>query len=146
MNRSPAQPARRRAFTLVEIIVVIVILGILATLIAPRILSRIGQAKNATAQANAAVLANATKLFMADCGGKVPEGASVMALWEKPGGVEEGQWKGPYVDSVDQLKDPWGVQFMLVVPGKKNVDFDIVSYGADKNPGGEGDNADVTKP
>lgn len=146
MNRPPERSRCRRAFTLVEIIVVIVILGILATLIAPRILSRIGQAKHATAQANAAVLANATKLFMADCGGKVPEGATVMALWEKPSGVEEGQWKGPYVDSADQLKDPWGNLFMLVVPPKKNADFDIVSYGADKNPGGDGDNADVTKP
>ena len=145
MNRSNRSLARR-AFTLVEIIVVIVILGILATLIAPRIFSRIGQAKHATAESNAAVLANATKLLLADCGGRVPEGATIMALWEKPGGVEEGQWKGPYVDSVDQLKDPWGNQFVLVVPGKKNIDFDIMSYGADKNPGGSGDDADVVKP
>jgi general secretion pathway protein G len=69
-----------------------------------------------------------------------------MALWEKPGGLDEGQWKGPYVDSIDQLKDPWGALFVLVVPGRKNVDFDIVSYGADKAPGGDGDNADITKP
>jgi len=136
----------RRAFTLVEIIVVIVILGILATLIAPRILGRISQSKSAVAGSNAAVLASATKLFLADCGGRVPEGATIMALWEKPSGVEEGQWKGPYVDSVDQLKDPWGQLFILVVPGRKNIDFDVVSYGADKSPGGEGDDADITKP
>jgi len=136
----------RCAFTLVEIIVVIVILGILATLIAPRILGRISQSKSAVAASNAATLAGATKLFLADCGGRVPEGATIMALWEKPSGVEEGQWKGPYVDSVDQLKDPWGQLFVLVVPGRKNVDFDIVSYGADKSAGGEGDDADITKP
>jgi len=144
MNRSTHR--LRRAFTLVEIIVVIVILGILATLIAPRILGRIGQSKSAVAESNAAVLANATKLFLADCGGRMPEGASIMALWEKPGGLDEGQWKGPYVDSIDQLKDPWGAMFVLVVPGRKNIDFDIVSYGADKAPGGDGDNADITKP
>jgi general secretion pathway protein G len=143
---TPSTRTARRAFTLVEIIVVIVILGILATLIAPRIFSRIGQAKHATAESNAAVLANATKLLLADCGGKVPEGATIMALWEKPGGVEEGQWKGPYVDSVEQLKDPWGNLYVLVVPGRKNIDFDVVSYGADKSPGGTGDDADVTKP
>ncbi len=137
---------RTRAFTLVEIIVVIVILGILATLIAPRILGRIGQSKRSVAESNAAVLANATKLFLADCGGKMPEGATITALWEKPGGLDEGQWKGPYVDSADQLKDPWGNLFVLVVPGRKNVDFDIVSYGADKSPGGDGDAADITKP
>jgi general secretion pathway protein G len=144
MNRSTHR--LRRAFTLVEIIVVIVILGILATLIAPRILGRIGQSKSAVAESNAAVLANATKLFLADCGGRMPDGATIMALWEKPGGLDEGQWKGPYVDSIDQLKDPWGALFVLVVPGRKNVDFDIVSYGADKAPGGDGDNADITKP
>lgn len=143
---APSNRSRRRAFTLVEIIVVIVILGVLATLIAPRIFSRIGQAKTATAESNAAVLANATKLLLADCGGRLPDGITIMALWEKPGGVEEGQWKGPYVDSADQLKDPWGNLFVLVVPGKKNIDFDVVSYGADKNPGGTGDDADVTKP
>lgn len=144
MNRSTHR--LRRAFTLVEIIVVIVILGILATLIAPRILGRIGQSKSAVAESNAAVLANATKLFLADCGGRMPDGATIMALWEKPGGLDEGQWKGPYVDSIDQLKDPWGALFVLVVPGRKNIDFDIVSYGADKAPGGDGDNADITKP
>lgn len=144
MNRSTHR--LRRAFTLVEIIVVIVILGILATLIAPRILGRIGQSKSAVAESNAAVLANATKLFLADCGGRMPDGATIMALWEKPGGLDEGQWKGPYVDSIDQLKDPWGALFVLIVPGRKNVDFDIVSYGADKAPGGDGDNADITKP
>jgi general secretion pathway protein G len=138
--------AGRRAFTLVEIIVVIVILGVLATLIAPRLLNRIGQSKAAVAGSNAAVLANATRLMLADCGGRMPEGATILALWEKPGGLEEGQWKGPYVDSREQLKDPWGEMFILVVPGRKNIDFDIVSYGADKKPGGEGDDADIVKP
>lgn len=138
--------ATRRAFTLVEIIVVIVILGVLATLIAPRLLNRIGQSKAAVATSNAASLANATRLMLADCGGRMPEGATILALWEKPGGLDEGQWKGPYVDSREQLKDPWGEMFILVVPGRKNIDFDIVSYGADKKPGGEGDDADIVKP
>ena len=137
----------RRAFTLVEIIVVIVILGVLATLIAPRILSRIGQSKRSVAESNAAVLANAMRMMLADCGGRMPEGATIMALWEKPGGLEEGQWAGgPYVDSRDQLKDPWGELYILVAPGKKNLDFDIMSYGADKKPGGDGEEADVVKP
>ncbi len=144
MNRTTR--TTRRALTLVEIIVVIVILGVLATLIAPRILSRIGQSKNAVAGSNAAVLANATKMFLADCGGRMPEGATITALWEKPAGLEEGQWKGPYVDSADQLNDPWGKPYILVVPGKKNLDFDIVSYGADENPGGDGEDADIVKP
>ena len=95
-NRKPL--TARRAFTLVEIIVVIVILGILATLIAPRIFSRIGQTKSGVAASNAMVLANATKLLLADCGGRFPDGLTINALWEKPGGLEEGQWKGPYVD------------------------------------------------
>ncbi|MGD9689251.1 MAG: type II secretion system major pseudopilin GspG [Phycisphaerales bacterium] len=134
-----------RAFTIVEIIVVVVIIGVLATLIVPRLFSRVGQAKTAVAKTNAAGLASQVKILMSDVGG-VRSGWSMRALIERPGDVDAAAWKGPYVDNEDALKDPWGREFMLVVPGQRNIDFDIVSYGADGVQGGEGDDADVVAP
>jgi general secretion pathway protein G len=135
-----------RAFTLIEIIVVIIIIGVLATLIVPRLFNRIGQAKQSTAAANASSLANLMQQFILDCGGLPPAGSTLQVLLECPSGVDKAAWKGPYLENKEALLDPWGHPFRLIIPGKKNVTFDIVSYGADDQPGGEGDNADVTKP
>lgn len=138
--------ARRAGFTLIEAIVVIIILGVLAAVIAPRFIQRVGQSKQAVAGTNASAIATALELYRADCGD--PEaGASLDILVTRPGNVEEANWKGPYLRNASQLTDPWGNPFVLVIPGEKNTaDFDIVSYGADGKPGGEGENADVTKP
>lgn len=147
MNRRfrPARAAARRGFTLAEIIVVIIILGILATVIAPRLIGRVGQAKHSTALSNAAALSSAMSQYALDCG-LPPEGATLDILWERPSDVPADAWKGPYVNSKDQLLDPWGRPYLLVVPGEKNVDFDIVSWGKDGKTGGEGEDADITKP
>jgi general secretion pathway protein G len=123
----------------------VVILGVLAAVIAPRFLSRIGQSKRSVTEANAASLATAVKLFIADHGSPEP-GAPIDILWERPSGIEETKWQ-PYVENADKLLDAWGRTFILRIPGEKNTfDFDIVSYGADGKPGGEGDNADIIQP
>jgi general secretion pathway protein G len=134
----------RRGFTIIEVIVIVVILGIIAAVIAPRLLGRIGQSRQAVAKSNAVGLANSVKLFMADHSGVEP-GSSITILYERPSNVEEGKYK-PYVDNADQLKDPWGRLYILVMPGQKNVDFDIVSYGLDGQPGGTDENADIIVP
>jgi len=132
----------RRGFTIIEALVIVIILGVLAAVIGPRLLSRIGQSKQSVAQSNAAALMSAMKLYSADNG--LPEpGSPITLLYERPSAVEESAWNGPYVDSMDALKDPWGNFFVLVIPGQHNIDFDIVSYGRDGAPGGEGENADV---
>jgi general secretion pathway protein G len=137
-----ARRAARRGFTIIEVIVIVVILGVIAAVIAPRLLSRVGQSKQAVAQSNAASLSTAMKLFIADCG--MPEaGAPITVLTERPSNAEENAWKGPYVDNADALKDPWGNLFILVIPGLVNADFDIVSYGKDGQPGGTDENADI---
>ena len=134
-----------RGFTIIEVIVIIVIIGVIAAVVAPRLISRIGQSKTAMAKSNAAALASAMNTYLADCG--TPEaGATIDILMERPSDVAEDKWKGPYVQNKDMLNDPWGKKFELLVPGKKNVDFDVMSYGLDGQPGGEGENADTIAP
>ncbi len=133
-----------RGFTIIEVIVIVVILGIIAAVIAPRLLGRIGQSRQAVAKSNATQLANSVKLFLADHS-TIEPGSSISILYERPSHIEESKYK-PYVDNPDQLKDPWGRLYILVMPGQKNVDFDIVSYGADGQPGGADENADVIVP
>jgi general secretion pathway protein G len=140
--RTKQRRSSRSAFTIIEIIVVVVIIGVLAAVIAPRVFGRIGQSREAVAKSNASSLASAVNQYVIDCG--MPEtGASLSILWEKPSGVAEGKWKGPYVQNADDLKDPWGTDFQLIIPPQHNADFDILSYGADGQPGGEGEAADI---
>lgn len=136
--------ASRRGFTLIEAIVVIVILGVLAAVIAPRFLGRIGQSKQSVASANAASLAAAVRSYMADHG-EPEDGATIDILFDRPSSVSDEAWS-PYVEKADDLVDPWGNKFILVVPGKRNATFDIMSYGRDGKPGGEGEDADIVKP
>ncbi|MDI1290488.1 MAG: type II secretion system major pseudopilin GspG [bacterium] len=136
------QSRSRRAFTVIEILVVVVIIAVLASIIAPRLLSRVGQSKQAVAKANAESLATNVRQYMTD-GGPLESGGDLRILMERPSSMTEDQWKGPYVNNADELKDPWGNEFVLIVPGQFNVDFDVVSYGADGQAGGEGENKDL---
>lgn len=131
-----------RGFTITEIIVVVIIIGVLAAVIAPRLLGRVGQSKQTVAMSNAASLASAMQLFAQDNGMPEP-GAAIDILWTRPSSVEEAAWKGPYVNSLDDLKDPWGNLYVLRIPGEINADFDVVSLGKDGQQGGDGENKDV---
>lgn len=135
---------KRRGFTIIEVIVIVVILGVLAAVIAPRLFQRVGQSKQSVARANASTLANAVRLYFNDHGKPEP-GATLSILWERPPGVAEGNWE-PYVESPEALIDPWGNPYILIIPGQKNFDFDIVSYGKDGQPGGTGEDADIIVP
>lgn len=131
-----------RGFSIIEIIVVVVIIGVLAAMIGPRLFQRVGQSRQAVAKSNAESLATSMQSYIIDCG--LPEsGANLMVLYERPPNIAETAWRGPYLNNRDALRDPWGNEFTLVVPGVANVDFDIVSYGKDNAPGGEGEDADI---
>lgn len=142
-NRNNTTRRAARAFTIAEIIVVVVIIGVLATIVATNLLPKIMQAKATTALANANALANAVEDYWASCGAP-PAGAALQDfLMTRPANVDESKWDGPYMKNVDAFTDPWNHAFVLIVPGQFNANFDIVSYGADGQPGGDGENKDI---
>jgi general secretion pathway protein G len=131
-----------RAFTIIEVIVIVVILGVIAAVVAPRLFQHVSASKRTVALSNANDLAAAVSRYALDC--DMPEpGASLMILWERPSNVEDGKWHGPYINNPDQLKDPWGHDYVLRVPGTFNADFDVISYGKDGAEGGDGENEDI---
>lgn len=136
--------ARRlqRGFTLIEILVVIVILGILAGLIVPRIMDRPDQARVVAAKNDINAMMNALKLYRLDNGTFPSAEQGLMALVKRPetGDVPRNWKSGGYLDKLP--KDPWGNDYQYLNPGI-NGDVDIVSLGADGKPGGEGYNADL---
>ncbi|MBY0308780.1 MAG: type II secretion system major pseudopilin GspG [Phycisphaerales bacterium] len=146
-NRPSRPPCRAaRAFTIAEVIVVVVIIGVLATIVATRLLPKITQSKRTAALAKAQTVANEVQAYIADCG-PPPAGSSIGDfLMTRPANVSEEKWHGPYLQNATQLNDPWDHPYVLVYPGQKNADFDVVSYGADGQPGGTGENADITAP
>ena len=139
-HSAASQRRKRRAFTIVEILVVVTIIGILATLIVTRVIGRVGAAKRAVAESKIAVLEQKVVEFYTDCGRYPSAQEGLRALVQAPGDVGEG-WR-PYVKEKDIL-DPWGVEFIYRYPGVRNMDFDILSYGADGAEGGEGEAEDV---
>ena len=134
----------RRGFTLIELMVVIIILGILAMWVAPKIMSRPGEAKQVKARLDIQSLETALKLYKLDNGVYPTTEQGLQALVEKPEtGVIPKKWKkGGYLEKGRVPKDPWGNDFVYLSPGLKG-DFDILSYGADGVPGGEGENKDI---
>ena len=133
-----------RGFTLIELMVVIVILGILAMYVAPKIMSRPGEARQVKARLDIQNIENALKLYKLDNGIYPTTEQGLQALVEQPGtGTVPKKWKsGGYLEKGKVPKDPWGNDFVYLSPGLKS-DFDIISYGLDGVPGGEEENKDV---
>ena len=133
-----------RGFTLIEIMVVIIILGILAVYIGPKIMGRPGEAKQVKARVDISALETALKLYKLD-NGKYPtteQGLQALVVKPETGNVPT-KWKeGGYLDKRKVPKDPWKNDFLYLSPGV-HADFDIISYGADGVPGGEGEDQDV---
>jgi len=130
----------RSAFTLIELMVVIVILGILATLIAPKVLDRPEQARRMKAKVQIASLQSALALFKADTGRYPTTTEGLAALVADPG--IRGWKQGGYLEGGKVPIDPWGRPFIYICPGIHG-DYDLESYGKDGEDGGTGDAADI---
>jgi general secretion pathway protein G len=127
-------------FTLMELLVVLAILGLLMSLVGPRVLSQLGGAKTKTTAIQIQDLAQSLEMYKLDVGRFPSTEQGLNALVQKP--VDVVGWNGPYLKSNVPV-DPWNRAYTYKYPGEHG-EFDIYSYGQDGSPGGEGEDADVT--
>jgi general secretion pathway protein G len=135
-------PRSAHGFTLIEIMVVVVIIGLLAALVVPNLMGRVGQASVTKAKADVQAIETALTMYKLDNFSYPNTGGGLQALVQKPADDTAPNWKsGGYLKRVP--KDPWGNDYQYTFPGSHGGDFDLYSFGADKQPGGEGENADI---
>ena len=130
---------RSAGFTLLELLVVVLILGLLAGFVAPRYFSQVGKSEINVAKAQLDALGKALDQYRLDTGHYPSPELGLDALVTRP--ANEPKWNGPYLRKAVPL-DPWGKPYVYRMPGEKG-DFDLISYGKDGQPGGSGENADI---
>lgn len=136
----PRHP-RQQGFTLIEIMVVVVILGILAAIVAPNVISRIDDAQINRAKQDVRAVESALHLYRLDNFRYPSTDQGLEALVNRPADPSIRNWReGGYLEKVPM--DPWGQEYNYLYPGQ-NAEFDVWTYGADGQPGGEGINGDI---
>lgn len=133
---------REKGFTLVELLVVLVILGLLVGIVGPRVVGYLGGAKSKTARVQIEQLGAALDLYLVDMGHYPSQEEGLSALVSAP--ADAGFWNGPYLSKRQVPTDPWGNEFYYVIPGQEDA-FDLYTLGSDNTEGGEGQDADIYK-
>ena len=131
---------RKAGFTLIELLVVMLILGLLAALVGPKLFGKVGKAKVKATKAQISLIEDALDAYRLDVGKYPTTEEGLQALVEQPSGVDK--WDGPYLKKRIP-KDPWDHEYVYKCPGEHG-DYDLYSLGADGEEGGEGENADIT--
>jgi len=132
---------RESGFTLIEMMVVMVIIGLLVALVGPNFIRQGEKAKLKAARAQIEMLGTALDTFRLDVGRYPTSQEGLAALRQRPFGID--RWDGPYLKK-DIPKDPWDRPYLYRAPGEGSRPYDLLSYGADGAPGGDGDNRDIT--
>ncbi|MBW7898452.1 Type II secretion system protein G precursor [Candidatus Brocadiaceae bacterium B188] len=131
---------RHNGFTLLELLIVMIIIGLLAALIGPKMIGRVGESRQTVAKQQIEGFSSALEMYKLDTTKYPAQEQGLEALITEPQGVSN--WKGPYLKKKFVPKDPWGNNYIYIYPGEHG-DYDIVSYGSDNNAGGEGEAKDV---
>jgi general secretion pathway protein G len=130
-------------FTLLEMLVVLVIIGLIASLVGPRLFSRVDSSKVQVAETQVRLLRGAVETFRLEVG-RIPSAEEGLGVLYSPPADERARarWRGPYLD--EQVPaDPWGNPYQYSIPGRDGLPFAIYSLGADGKRGGEGNDADI---
>lgn len=127
-------------FTLLELLVVLVVMGMLAAIVTPQVMTMLSGAKTNAVGLQLETLSTALNYYQLDVGAYPTQAHGLDVLWQKPKDIEN--WRGPYIRKKQHLLDPWGKKFLYRIPGQHGR-FDIYSLGADGKEGGAGDDADV---
>jgi general secretion pathway protein G len=141
MSRSSDHRSRTAGFTLLELLVVLMILGLLAAVATPQVLKYLSRARTQSAALQIHNLAAAIDLYRLDVGRYPSEQEGLISLVEAPTATPN--WNGPYVKRREMLIDPWGHPYNYRIPGEHG-DYDLYTGGADNAVGGQGENQDVT--
>jgi general secretion pathway protein G len=139
-SQTDPRAGRQSGFTLIEIMVVVVILGILAAIVAPNVITRIDDASINRAKQDIRGIESALKLYYMDNSRYPTTDQGLEALTTQPNDPSLRNWRGPYLDKLP--RDPWNNTYRYLYPGR-NGEFDVFTYGADGQPGGEGINAEI---
>ncbi|MCD6273598.1 MAG: type II secretion system major pseudopilin GspG [Deltaproteobacteria bacterium] len=129
----------KKGFTLIEILIVMVILGLLAALVGPKMFGKVGKSRQKAAKAQISLLETSLDTFRLDMGRYPTSEEGLEALRTKP--ADSAKWDGPYIPKKVPL-DPWGNPYEYQLPGE-NGEYDLTSFGADGTADGEGENKDI---
>ena len=129
------QRRARAGFTLAELMVVIVIIGLLATLVVPNVVSKLARANVTKAKADIVNIAKAVDDYIINNNGRLPDSIEVL--------VQEDEHGNSYLNQETVPKDPWGNEYIYEPPASGSRKFRVISFGKDGTPGGEGDDADI---
>ena len=139
-SRSPMPSREHRGFTLLELVMVLVLIGVILAMVGPRVFNSLGRASSERAKVQIEQIGSALELYKLDNGRYPTTQEGLNALLTAPSGASN--WNGPYIKDPKQLKDPWSANFTYRAPAEKGG-YDLISLGADGKEGGEGENKDV---